>query len=129
MGSAKQRSSQSRCPLCSCMHIWDGLHAGMQHSAGGGTVTHCFCLPACALRVLLPPPRQPLDIREAPEPSDVQYENMEHGAWDRFGRTLLTLVCSYTALGLGFFLISLTTASRIQVGATLSGCSADLACM
>lgn len=57
-----------------------------------------------------------LNIKEAPEPSDVQYENMEHGAWDRFGRTLVTLVCSYTALGLGFFLMSLTTASRIQVG-------------
>lgn len=62
--------------------------------------------------------RQPLVISEAPEPSDVQYENMEHGAWDRFGRTLLTLVCSYTALALGFFLISLTTASRIQVART-----------
>jgi hypothetical protein len=60
--------------------------------------------------------RLALNIKEAPEPSDVQYENMEHGAWDRFGRTLVTLVCSYTALGLGFFLISLTTASRIQVG-------------
>lgn len=71
-------------------------------------------------------PRFALDIREAPEPSDVQYENMEHGGWDRFGRTLVTLVCSYTALGLGFFLISLTTASRSQVGRRLRDPSAAL---
>jgi hypothetical protein len=48
----------------------------------------------------------------------VQYENMEHGGWGRLGRTLLTLICSYTALGLGFLLISLTTASRINVART-----------
>jgi hypothetical protein len=59
----------------------------------------------------------------------VQYENMEHGAWDRFGRTLLTLVCSYTALGLGFFLISLTTASRIQVGEPADALTGTAGCM
>lgn len=59
--------------------------------------------------------RHALLITESPEPSDVQYENMEHGSWDRAGRMLLTACCSYIALALGFFLISLATASRINV--------------
>jgi hypothetical protein len=48
----------------------------------------------------------------------VEYENMEHGTWDRLGRNMLTLICSYTALGLGFLLISLATASQVQVSRT-----------
>lgn len=64
-------------------------------------------------------------IMEAPEPSDVQYENMEHGGTDRAGRTTITLICSYTALVLGFFLISLATASQINVART-AGINTDV---
>lgn len=73
-------------------------------------------------------PRYALHINESPEPSDVQYENMEHSALARAGRTFITACCSYTALALGFFFISLATASRINVarmaGINLDSCTA-----
>eukprot|EP00879_Flechtneria_rotunda_P030473 GHRR01033111.1.p1 GENE.GHRR01033111.1~~GHRR01033111.1.p1 ORF type:complete len:345 (+),score=109.43 GHRR01033111.1:97-1035(+) len=55
-------------------------------------------------------------VMEAPEPSDVQYENMEHSGLDRFMRACLVSVCSYFCLAVGFVLISLasTTANTVK---------------
>jgi hypothetical protein len=57
--------------------------------------------------------RYALWIKEAPEPSDIKYESMEHGMWDRALRAALVAVASYTALGLGFLLISLATTAQV----------------
>lgn len=59
--------------------------------------------------------RHALDITGAPEPSDVQYENMEHGGVNRFLRAALVAACSYSALAVGFVLISLATAMRYNL--------------
>jgi hypothetical protein len=59
--------------------------------------------------------RHALDVTGAPEPSDVQYENMEHGGVDRFLRAALVAACSYSALAVGFVLISLATAMRYNL--------------
>lgn len=59
--------------------------------------------------------RHALDVTGAPEPSDVQYENMEHGGFDRFLRAALVAACSYSALAVGFVLISLASAMRYNL--------------
>jgi hypothetical protein len=45
----------------------------------------------------------------------VQYENIEHGGFDRFLRAALVTACSYSALAVGFVLISLATAMRYNL--------------
>lgn len=73
--------------------------------------------------------RHALDVTGAPEPSDVQYENMEHGGFDRFLRAALVAACSYSALAVGFVLISLASAMRYnlpQVCVCVCLCSAQL---
>lgn len=59
--------------------------------------------------------RHALNITDAPEPSDVQYENIEHSTFERFIRAFLVSCCSYTCLAAGFALISLASAMRLNL--------------
>ncbi|MEW5317928.1 MAG: hypothetical protein WDW38_009187 [Sanguina aurantia] len=59
-----------------------------------------------------------LRITPAPEPSDVMYENLEVGGWQRFFRRVLTLTAKNTALIIGFVLINLAPAIRVGVRGT-----------
>lgn len=72
--------------------------------------------------------RHALTITEAPEPSDVKFENMEHGAWERAGRAALVSVTSYAALALGFLLISAASAAQVNLarsaGINTAACAA-----
>lgn len=51
---------------------------------------------------------------DAPEPSDVQFEHIEYGPWERAGRVCLVAAASYGALALGFLLISLASTLRLD---------------
>ncbi|KAF8062000.1 Pigl [Scenedesmus sp. PABB004] len=60
--------------------------------------------------------RHALDISDAPEPSDVQFENMEHGACSRAARAGLGACAAYSCLAAGFAAISLASATRFNFG-------------
>ena len=72
-----------------------------------------------ALPTYLPPhpARHALTISDAPEPSDVKYENIEHGTADRAARRLLTSALQYLGLAVGFVLVSMATAMRFNQAA------------
>ncbi|GBF89796.1 hypothetical protein Rsub_02966 [Raphidocelis subcapitata] len=55
-----------------------------------------------------------LAISDAPEPSDVKYENVEHGAASRAARRALTATLQYASLAVGFALISAASAMRFN---------------
>eukprot|EP00775_Hariotina_reticulata_P002590 gene2590-2892_t len=59
--------------------------------------------------------RYALRIEQAPEPSDIKYEHIEHGSFDRFCRAALVASCSYAAFAVGFILISLASAMRFNL--------------
>jgi hypothetical protein len=58
--------------------------------------------------------RHALAISDAPEPSDVKYENIEHGAAARGARRVLTAALQYASLAVGFALISAASAMRFN---------------
>lgn len=53
-------------------------------------------------------------VRDAPEPSDVLYENIQLDAKNRFGRSLGTGVVKYTVLLIGFAIISFAAGLAIK---------------
>lgn len=57
----------------------------------------------------------PLDVTDAPEPSDVKYENIEYSFANRLLRGAATGLVKYTSLAFGFFLISLASAMRFNL--------------
>ena len=63
--------------------------------------------------------RHALDVTDAPEPSDVKFENAEHGAPSRAARRLATAALQYLSLAAGFVLISMASATRFNEGALL----------
>ncbi|KAI8470399.1 MAG: hypothetical protein J3K34DRAFT_510286 [Monoraphidium minutum] len=58
--------------------------------------------------------RYALSVSDAPEPSDVKYENIEHGTADRAARRLLTASLQYLSLAAGFALVSMASAMRFN---------------
>lgn len=61
-----------------------------------------------------PTHRYGLNVCDAPEPSDVKYENIEHGSLDRGWRRLVTSALQYLSLAVGFVLISMASAMRVN---------------
>ncbi|KAG2489932.1 hypothetical protein HYH03_011565 [Edaphochlamys debaryana] len=59
-----------------------------------------------------------LDVSEAPEPSDIQYENLEYGKWQRFVRLIFTNLAKYLVMLAGFALVSLAPAMRMGLSAS-----------
>jgi hypothetical protein len=80
-----------------------------------------------------PPPTLPLRyglyIKNAPEPSDINYENIEFGKVERSAREALVGVGKYSALMAGFALISFASALRyIFMMAPIDEQSCDRSC-
>jgi hypothetical protein len=59
-------------------------------------------------------------VCDAPEPSDVKYENAEAGALERTLRRAATAALQYLSLALGFALVSVASAARVS-GDALAG--------
>ncbi|KAG2453353.1 hypothetical protein HYH02_001577 [Chlamydomonas schloesseri] len=71
-----------------------------------------------------------LDVVPAPEPSDVQYENLEFGPWERAARLVASTIAKYLVLLVGFLVVSLAPALRMGLNAsgadtTLAACAAS----
>jgi hypothetical protein len=85
----------------------------------------CSGIPVMSCYVL----RYALRIEQAPEPSDIKYEHIEHGSFDRFCRAALVASCSYAAIAVGFILISLASAMRFNLariaGVDTAACNAN----
>jgi hypothetical protein len=64
-----------------------------------------------------PPHRFALTISDAPEPSDVKYENIEAGAPSRAARRALTSALQYLSLAAGFVLVSMASGALGDRGA------------
>ncbi|KAG2438791.1 hypothetical protein HXX76_005332 [Chlamydomonas incerta] len=70
-----------------------------------------------------------LDVVPAPEPSDVQYENLEFTPGQRAARLVATHIAKYVVLLIGFLVVSLAPALRMGLNAsgsdtTLAQCAA-----
>ncbi|KAK9864206.1 hypothetical protein WJX84_007741 [Apatococcus fuscideae] len=61
-----------------------------------------------------------LVARRAPEPSDIQWENLECTMWQRTWRHLATDVLKYLLLIIGFILVNLTASLRNKYGTDAS---------
>ncbi|GFR42972.1 hypothetical protein Agub_g3971 [Astrephomene gubernaculifera] len=62
-----------------------------------------------------------LDVSAAPEPSDIQYENLEYTKLHRLVRRLFTNAAKYIVLLIGFLLVSLAPALRMGLSSSGSG--------
>jgi hypothetical protein len=73
-------------------------------------------------------PSHPLNVQDAPEPTDVKFENIEHGVPSRAARRVLTSALQYLGLAVGFVLISMASAMRFNqaaiAGVDRRGCNA-----
>ncbi|GLC46207.1 hypothetical protein PLESTB_001535200 [Pleodorina starrii] len=62
-----------------------------------------------------------LDVSRAPEPSDIQYENLEYTRVERAMRAVATNIAKYLVLLIGFLLVSLAPAMRKGISGLGSG--------
>ncbi|GIL60748.1 hypothetical protein Vafri_15275 [Volvox africanus] len=62
-----------------------------------------------------------LNISAAPEPSDIQYENLEYTRMERVARAIASNAAKYLVLLIGFLLVSLAPAMRLGISGLNSG--------